>query len=125
MNGAPPSDIPKNLQANHAVFKGTEATELPCINFVREIRTVQKNLNKTLAALRLCNADSRHQLLIDGISRRHIVFQTIVVAVVENGVLDPVIVSSCMVLESETSKNQVKFIMDMASDCLSLSAILP
>ena len=31
----------------------------------------------------------------------------------ENGKLDPVIVSSCMVEEDETSKNQVKSITDM------------
>ena len=33
----------------------------------------------------------------------------------EDGKLDPVIVSSCMVLKDETSENQVEAILDMVS----------
>ena len=33
----------------------------------------------------------------------------------EDGKLDPVIVSSCMVLENETSETQVQSIVDMVS----------
>ena len=72
-------------------------------------------MNETLAALRLGKAESWHQLFTDGTSRRQIAFQNLVIALMENGKLDPVIVSSCMVLDDETSENQVKSITDMVS----------
>lgn len=70
-------------------------------------------MNEALAALRLGTAETWHQLFTDGTSRRQIAFQNLVIALMENGKLDPVIVSSCMVVEDETSENQVKSIMDM------------
>ena len=50
-----------------------------------------------------------------GISRRQITSQNMVIALMEDGTLDPVIVSSCMVLENETSEMQVKSILDTVS----------
>lgn len=40
VNGTPPSVVPKNIQTFNADFKVAEAIELPCVNFVRETRTV-------------------------------------------------------------------------------------
>ena len=85
------------------------------MNFVRESRIVLKNLNEMLAALRLGHSTTWRQLFTDGTARRQIAFQNLVIAVMEQGKLEPVLVSSCMVLESETSDNQVKSIMDMVS----------
>ena len=68
-----------------------------------------------LAALRLGRSTTWRQIFTDGTARRQIAFQNLVIAVMEHGKLDPVLVSSCMVLESETSDNQVKSIMDMVS----------
>ena len=66
-----------------------------------------------MAALRLGNADNWHQLFTDGTTRRQIAFQNLVIALMEDGKLDPVIVSSCMILKDETSETQVKSIVDM------------
>ena len=54
-------------------------------------------------------------MFTDGTSRRQIAFQNLVIALMEDGTLDPVIVSSCMILENETSEMQVKSIVDMVS----------
>ena len=113
VNGTPPSAVPANIQTTSAAFTGAEASELPSVNFVRQCRTVLQNINETLAALRLGNADTWHQLFTDGTTRRQVAFQNLVIALMEDGKLDPVIVSSCMILEDETSENQVKSIVDM------------
>ena len=70
------------------------------VNFVRECRIVLQNLNETLSALRLGSADTWHQVFTDGTARRHIEMQNLVVALMEYGHLDAVIVSSCMYVEN-------------------------
>ena len=112
VGGTPPSAIPANIQTMSAAFTGAEATELPSINFVRQCRTVLQNINETLSALRLGQADTWHQLFTDGTTRRQIAFQNLVIALMVDGKLDPVIVSSCMILEDETSETQVRSIMN-------------
>ena len=113
VSGTPPSAVPANIQTASAAFTGAEASELPSVSFVRQCRTVLQNLNETLAAMRLGNADSWHQLFTDGTSKRQIAFQNLVIALMEEGKLDPVIVSSCMILEDESSETQVQSIVDM------------
>ena len=113
VNGTRPSAVPANIQTASAAFTGAEASELPSVNFVRQCRTVLQNLNETLAALQLGNATTWHQLFTDGTTRRQIALQNLVIALMEDGKLDPVIVSSCMILEDETSETQVKSIVDM------------
>lgn len=115
VNGTPPSAVPANIQTMSAAMSGAEASELPSVNFVRQCRTVLQNLNETLSALRLGNASTWHQLFTDGTTRRQIAFQNLVIGLMEDGKLDPVIVSSCMILEDETSETQVQSIVDMVS----------
>lgn len=126
VNGTPPSAVPANIQTASAAFTGAEASELPSVNFVRQCRTVVQNLNETLAALRLGNASTWHQLFTDGTTRRQIAFQNLVIALMEDGKLDPVIVSSSMILEDETSETQVKSIVDMVChlNCIMLLFLL-
>ena len=76
---------------------------------------ILQGLNTTLAALRLANATEWSQLFTDGTSRRQIAFQDLVISVVEDNRLDPVIVSSCMYLEDESSDMQVKSIITEVS----------
>jgi len=114
VNGTPPSAIRKNIQSSSAYFTGKEIVP-PSVNFIRQCRTVLQNMNEALSALRLGKAESWHQLFTDGTSRRQIAFQNLVIALMENGELDPVIVSSCMVVKDETSENQVKSILDTVS----------
>ena len=125
VNGTPPSAISANIQTTSAAFTGAEASELPSVSFIRHCRTVLQNLNETLAALRLGNADNWHQLFTNGTTRRQIAFQNLVIALMEDGKLDPVIVSSCMILKDETSETQVKSIVDMVrSNINDISSVL-
>ena len=72
VNGMHPTAVPANIQSSCALFTGVESTELPCVNFVRQCRVVLQNLNETLSAFRLGNADSWHQVFTDGMTRRQI-----------------------------------------------------
>ena len=111
VNDTPPSAVPANIQMMSDAMTVQEVTELPCIKCLRQCSVVVKNLKSTLAALRLGEADERHQLFTDGTSKRRIAFQNLVIAVMVDSKLNPVIVSSCMLLEDETSDNQVKSIV--------------
>ena len=115
VNGTNPSAVPANIQTSCAAFTGVEAKELPSVNFVRECRVVLQNLNETLSAFRLGNATSWHQAFTDGTTRRQIAFQNLVIALLEDGDLDPVIVSSCMYVENETSEQCVQSILETVS----------
>ena len=113
INSTPSSAVPANIQTASAAFTGAEASALPSLRFVRQCRTVLQNLNETLAALQLGNASTWRQFFTDGTTQRQIAFQNLVIALREDGKLDPVIVSSCMILEDETSETQVKSIVDI------------
>ena len=90
VNGMPPSAVPGNIQTMSASMTGQEVTELPCINFVRQCCVVVQNLNSTLAALRLVEADEWHQLFTNGTSQRKIAFQNLAIAVMVDSNVDPV-----------------------------------
>jgi hypothetical protein len=79
---------------------------------------VLQNLNETLTALWLGRSEEWFQLFTDGTSPcRQIAMQNLVIALKEeNRQLDNVIVSSCITLQDETSKNQVAGILEMVSD---------
>ena len=116
VNGTHPKAVRENIQTSCAAFTGVEAKELPSVNFVRECRTVLQNLNETLSAFRLGNADTWHQAFIDGTTRRQISFRNLVVALMEDGKLDPVIISSCMCVKNETSERCVQSIIETVSN---------
>ena len=40
VNGTHPTAVPANIKSSCALFTGVEATELPCVNFVRQFRVV-------------------------------------------------------------------------------------
>ena len=107
--GNPPSAIPATMQVTHTAFRGCELKELPTVDFVRKCRMVLENLNLMLAAKRLGDAPTWHQLFTDGTSRRQIAFQNLVIGLLdENDKFDSVIASSCIFLENEKSEKQVE-----------------
>ena len=116
VNGTDLVAVPANIQILCALFTGVEAEELPSVNFVRECRVVLQNLNETLSAFRLGHADTWHQVFTDGTTRRQIAFQNIVIVLMEDGNLDPVIVSSCMYVENETSERCAQSIIETVSN---------
>ena len=116
VNDTHPTAVPDNIQSSCALFMGVEATELPCINFMLQCRVVLQNLNENLSAFRLGNADSWHQVFTNGTTCRQIEFQNLVIALMEDGDLDPVIVSSCMYVENETSMRSLQSIIETVSN---------
>ena len=74
------------------------------------------NLNETLFAFRLGNADSWHQVFTDETTRRQITFQNFVIALIEDGDLDPIIVLLCMYVESEMSERCVQSVIETVSN---------
>ena len=116
VNGMHPTAVSANIQSSCALFTGVEDTELPCVNFVRQCRVVGQNLNETLSAFRLGNADAWHQVFTDGTTRRQIAFQNLVIALMEDGDLDTVIVLSCMYVENETSARCLQSIIETVSN---------
>ena len=115
VNGTHTSAVLANIQTLCAAFTGVEADELPSVNFVRECRIVLKKLNETLSALQVGSADTWHQVFTDGTARRQIAMQNLVVALMEDGHFDAVIVSSCVYVENETSERCVEFIVETMS----------
>ena len=95
-----------------ATITGREVNELTCIKFVRQCCVVVQNLNYTLSALRLGDADEWHQIFTDGTSSCQIDFQNLVISVMVYSKLNTVIVSSCILLEDKTSENKVKYIVN-------------
>ena len=57
VNGTPPYYVAANIQTMPDTITGIQVNEFPCINFVCQCRFVVRNMNYTLAALRLGDAD--------------------------------------------------------------------
>ena len=116
VNGTHPTAVPDNIKSSCALFTDVKATEIPCVNFVRQCQVVIQNLNETLSAFRLGNADSWHQVFTNGTTRRKIVFQNLVIALMEDCDLYTVIVLSCMYVENETSVRCLQYVIETVSN---------
>ena len=86
------------------------------MSFIRRCCTVVQVVGETIPAWKLADADSWRQIFTDATSRRQFEFQALFVGLMdENGLLDPVIVSSCIFLENETSQTTFDTIVDKVS----------
>ena len=72
-------------------------------------------MNETLSAFRLGNVETWHQLFTEINYQRQISFQNLFIALIENGGLGPVIVSSFIYVEYETSEKCVESILETVS----------
>jgi len=85
-----------------------EPDELPSVNFVRECRVFVEVMGETLTAIKLANAPEWLQLWTNATTRRQIPFTALIIGVLaESGDIDPVVISSCIFVEDETSEMQV------------------
>ena len=82
------------------------------MSFVRRCRTIIQVLGETIAAIKLGQSAEWPQAMFDATSRRGFNFQAFIVSTLteDENVLDPIIVSSCIVPEDESAQ--------AASDCL-------
>ena len=73
-------------------------------------------MGETIAACKLDNAESWGQIFTDTTSIRQCAFQALVVGLMdEDGLLYPVIVSSCIFLENKNSQTTFDTIVDKVS----------
>ena len=80
--------------------------DLSCNRHVQNCRTMLRVLEETLTSYRLGKSKAWQQLFTDGTSRRQIAIQNLIVSVIEGEDLRPLVMSSAMILEGETSEQQ-------------------
>jgi hypothetical protein len=115
VNGINPTAVPGNVQTLCTAFTGIKAEELPSVNCVREYRVVLQNLNETRSMFCLGKATSWYQAFTDRTTHSQIAFQNFVISLMEDGNIDPVIVSAYMYVENKTLEPCVQSIIGTVS----------
>ncbi len=113
-HGTPPSAIPQIIQTFCETLLQEKPKELPSINFVRKCRVIMEVIGETIVAIKLAHTPKWDQLWYNGTTRRQIPFGALIIGMLagENNMIDPVVVSSCIFMENETSETQAKGIVD-------------
>ena len=106
VSGTPPAAIPSSIGSLYETFYGEAPDELPSVNFVRQCRITVQIVGETITAMKLAGVDNWKEIVFDATTRRQVPFQAVVIGLMTDGVLDPVIVSSCIFLEDESSEVQ-------------------
>ena len=120
-NGAPPSAIPGLIKIMMETFTSQEVKTLPSIRYVRHCRLIVQILGETMAAIKLGRGKYWQQLFTDGTTRRQISFQNVVIGLMgERNSVNPVVVSSCIFLENETSEKQVEAVLYKVCNMLAI-----
>lgn len=113
ISGVAPSAVPKSMDIMYRALLGTLPVHLPCINYVRHGRVIIEVLGETMVAIKLARAQSWDQLNTDATTRRQIPFTALIIGVLgANGVIDPMVVSSCIFTDEETSECQAEGIIN-------------
>ena len=113
--GVQPMSVPKIMQTYATEYTGEELDELPSVNFIRQCRTIAQVVNEILAAIKLGHNHNWKQLFTDGTMRRQIDLTTLIIGLMDDGGLDRVVVSSCLLPEDATSEGQVQAIKEKVS----------
>ena len=114
--GIPPASIPGSILTVYETLTGESPNEIPSASFIRRCRTVVQVVGETIAAWKLAESDDWRQIFTDATSRRQCAFQALIVGLMgDDGVLDPVIVSSCIFLEDETAETTLEAIVEKVS----------
>ena len=108
VNGTPPSAVPTNIQTISAALLGSEVSELPSVNYIRECRVIVQNLNRILAAFRLGKVKTWQQIFTNGTTPWYVTSQNLVIGLMLRGEFESMIASSCIFLENETPEKQVE-----------------
>ena len=104
----PQTDITRSIYTLYGTLTGIDPTEVPYVSFIQRCLTVVQVVRENIAAWKLEDADSWIQIFTDATSSNQCTFQELVVGLMnEDGLLDPVIVLSCIFLENETSQKNI------------------
>ena len=114
VNGTPPSAIRPNIVSQVSLISPDIVIHsLPSARYIRQCRTVLRIIGETLTVYRLAKANTWQQLFTDGTSRRQVALQILIISITENNELRPLILSSAIILEGESSEQQQSAILDM------------
>ena len=121
LSGTPPSAVPTNIAIMYEMLYQKEAKMIPSKQFVRQMRASIEVMGETITALLLANAsaDQWKQIFFDATTRRQIPFQTVIIGLMNNGKIDPIVLSSHVFMADESSETTVDSIFDEVSgSCL-------
>ncbi len=109
VNGSPPSSIPSSILTLFTALYGEEPKKIPSLNYVRQRRVLVQVICETITAMKLAACPNWAEIFFDTTTRRQVPFSAVVISLMGDcpNTIDPVIVSSCIVLEDETSEMQV------------------
>ena len=109
VNGSPPSAIPSTIGTLFAALYGEEPKHIPSVNYVRQCHVLVQIVSETITAMKLAVCTTWAEIFFDATTRRQVPFSAVVISLMGDTPesIDPVIVSSCVVLEDETSETQV------------------
>ena len=113
----PPAAVATNiLSVIKAIAPHMDVTNLPSISTIRKGRTVLDTVCHTLAAYQLAKAEHWKQLHTDGTGRRQVALQNLVISLqTEEGGLLPVLLTTNIIPENETSEVVCEAILDAIS----------
>ena len=116
VNGTPPTAVRGNIKIMYEMLYGEKTDDLPSDNFVRSCCSVVEVIGETITAMKLANAGNWDQLWTDATTRRQVPFTALIIGVLGDAEkVDPVVVSSCIFMEDETSESQAKGIIGKVS----------
>jgi len=107
--GSPPSAIPYTIGTLFATLYGKEPPKIPSLNYVRQCRVLVQIISETIMAMKLAACPHWAEIFFDATTRRQVPFLAVVISLMGDDpeTIDPVIVSSCVILEDKTSETQV------------------
>ena len=121
LSRTPPSAVPTNIAIMYETLYQKEAKMIPSKQFVRQMRASIEVMGETITALLLANAsaDMWKQIFFDATTRRQIPFQTVIIGLMNNGKIDPIVLSSHVFMADESSETTVDSIFDeVRGSCL-------
>ena len=124
--GTPPSSMPSNILIMYETLYdidldtvGEKKVVFPSINFRRQCRIVVQVIKETMVALKSAKAVKWNHIFTDATSRRQISFQDLLVGIMDDdGMINPLVVSSCIFIEDETLETEARCVIDTVCDTL-------
>ena len=91
--------------------------EFPRINFIWSCRTILQIIGETLAAYHISKVEQWDKIFYDGMCRRQTALQNLVIGVIYEERLRPLILSTYIILDIETSEKQVDAVLSTIVVC--------
>ncbi len=116
ISGTTPTTVSSTIQIIYETLYKEKPEQLPSVNFVRECRVVIEVIGETMAAIKLALEAELGQLWTDGTTWCQRPSTALIVGILsESGVLDPVVISSFIFMDDETSEMQADGILNKVS----------